>query len=41
MAEECNDECNDLKYCARGESVHILEKLHWCVMEMSFLVDAP
>ena len=32
-AEECN-----MAYSARGESVRILDKLHLCVMEKSFLV---
>ena len=28
----------DLASNARGESLHILDKFHWCVMEASFLV---
>ena len=31
------EECNMTTYSARGESVHILYKLHWCVMKTSFL----
>ena len=29
----------ELTCSARGESVHILDKLHWCVIETSFLED--
>ena len=31
-------ECNMTTYSARGESMHILDKLHWRVMETSFLL---
>ena len=29
----------ELAYSARVESVNILDELHWCVKETSFLVD--
>ena len=32
------EECNMTSYSIRGESLHILDKLHWCVMETSSLV---
>ena len=31
------EECNMTTYSARAESMHILDKLLWCLMEMSFL----
>ena len=31
-------ECNMTTYSQRDESVHILDKLHWCVMDTSFFV---
>ena len=34
-----DEECIVTAYGARGDSVHILGKLLWCVMETFFLVD--